>query len=427
MVSKDRLKEIILANREFILNQIGKIIKRERVYFPDKLNKVGVLYGVRRSGKTFVLYDLFKEAKDESLYIDFEDERLVNFELSDFELLKEAFLELNPHLLNKRKVFLLDEIQNVNGWERFCRRVTERENVNVFVAGSSSKIMPQEVHTSLRGRSWSIEISPFSFREYLKAKNITIDDNFIYGPEKVLIKKHFSDYLRWGGFPEVVLAENEFEKNKILKEYLGSIFFKDLVERFKINNIPLLDVLTDGLFSFFSQKFSITSFYKQYKDRLSFSKDSLFKYYNHFLQNMLIFETRKFAESTYKRMRNPAKIYLVDTGLAKRVSSQDLGKLLENVVFLEMRKKTDNIFYFQEKKECDFAVNENGRFLACQVCYELNEENRERELGGLILCCKQLGLDKGLILTFDQEEELNKQRIKIEIMPAWKWLLTYEG
>ncbi|MDH7514158.1 MAG: AAA family ATPase [Clostridiales bacterium] len=215
-VSKDRLKEIILANREFILNQIGKIIKRERVYFPDKLNKVGVLYGVRRSGKTFVLYDLFKESKDESLYIDFEDERLVNFELSDFELLKEAFLELNPHLLNKRKAFLLDEIQNVNGWERFCRRVTERENVNVFVAGSSSKIMPQEVHTSLRGRSWSIEISPFSFREYLKAKNITIDDNSIYGPEKVLIKKHFSDYLRWGGFPEVVLAENEFEKNKIL-------------------------------------------------------------------------------------------------------------------------------------------------------------------------------------------------------------------
>jgi len=427
MVSKERLKEIILDNRKFILNQIGKIIKRERIYFPDKLNKVGVLYGVRRSGKTFILYDLFKEAKDESLYIDFEDERLVNFELSDFELLKEAFFELNPHLLNKKKVFLLDEIQNVNGWERFCRRVTEKENVDVFVAGSSSKIMPKEVHTSLRGRAWSIEISPFSFREYLKAKNIIIDENFIYGPEKVLIKNHFSDYLRWGGFPEVVLAKNEFEKKKILKEYLGSMIFRDLVERYKINNIPLLDVLIDGLFSFFSQRFSLTSFYKQYKDRLPFSKDSLFKYYKYFLQSMFIFETKKFAESTYKRMRNPAKIYLVDTGLAKRISSQDLGKLLENVVFLEMRKKTDNIFYFQEKKECDFVVNENGRFLACQVCYELNEQNREREFGGLILCCKQLGLNEGLILTFDEEEESNKQGIKIKIMPAWKWSLRDEG
>ena len=424
MVSKEKLKEIILTNRDFILNQTGNIIKREDIRFPDRVNKVKILYGVRRSGKTFILYDLFRNYKDKALYIDFEDERLSNFEPNDFEVLIDAFLELYPQLFNTRKIFLLDEIQNIIGWEKFCRRIVEKENIDVFVAGSSSQIMPQEIHTSLRGRAWSIEITPFNFREYLQTKNIEIDKKFIYGHKKIFIKKHFSDYLKWGGFPEIIFARNEFEKTKILKEYLGSIFFKDLVERFKINNIHLLDILMDTVFSHFSQKISLTSFYKQYKDRLPFSKDSLFNYYKYFLQSMLISEVRKFAESIYKRMRNPAKIYLVDVGFAKRISSQDLGRLLENVVFLELRRKTDKIFYFGENKECDFVTMKNGKFLVYQVCYELSEENEERELGGLISCCKQLGLGKGLILTFDQEKELNKDGIKIQILPTWKWLVA---
>lgn len=423
MITKDKLKEIILSNREFILNQVGTIIKRENIRLPKRLNKVAVLYGVRRSGKTFILYDFFRKFKDEALYIDFEDERLEEFTVSDFETLNDAFLELNPHLIKRRKIFLFDEIQNIKGWEKFCRRAVEKENTTIFVAGSSSKIMPLEIHTSLRGRAWSIEVMPFSFREYLKTKNITISKNLIYGPEKVLIKNHFRNYLRWGGFPEIVFSKNEFEKNKILKEYLGSIFFKDLVERFKINNIPLLDVLTDGLFSSFSQKFSLTAFYKQYKDKLPFSKDSLFNYYKYFLQNMLTSEVRKFAGSSYKRMRNPAKVYLVDVSLARRVSKEDLGRLLENIVLIELRRRADKIFYFQEQRECDFVVQKEEKFAIYQVCYDLSEENRERELDGLILCARDLGLRKGIILTFDQEEEFIKKRVKIKVIPVWKWLL----
>lgn len=425
MVSKDKLKEIILENRKFILHSVGRIVEREAVRFPEGVNKVKVLYGVRRSGKTFVLYNLFRNSKDESLYIDFEDERLADFGLGGFEVLMEAFLELYPYLLNKRKRVLLDEIQNIAGWEKFCRRVTEREDVDVFVAGSSSKIMPQEIHTSLRGRAWSMEITPFSFREYLRAKGVDINKSSIYGPEKILVKGHFGDYLRWGGFPEIIFARSEFDKSKILKEYLGSIFFRDLVERFKINNIPLLDTMITSVFSLFSQKFSLNSFYKQYKDKLPFSKDSLFAYYKYFLESMLIFEVRKFTESVYKRMRNPAKIYLVDPGLARREASQDLGRLLENIVFLELRKRTDKICYFEEEKECDFVVVKDGRFSAYQVCYELSEENREREIGGLILCCRQLEEKKGFILTFDQEEEINKEGIEIKIIPVWKWLVTF--
>lgn len=427
MISKDRLKEIILSNREFILSQVNMVIKREEFRLPQAVNKVVVLYGVRRSGKTFILYDLFRNSSEESLYIDFEDERLTDFRLEDFEVLREAFLELNPHLVNKSRVFLFDEIQNVSGWEKFCRRVAEREKTKVYVSGSSSKIMPEEIHTSLRGRAWSVEITPFSFREYLKAVKVTIDRDSLYGQKKVLLKKYFSGYLRWGGFPEIVFSKNEFDKNKIIKEYLGSIFFKDLVERYKINNIALLDAMTECLFAFFSQKFSLNSFYRQHKDKISFSKDSLFSYYKHFLQSMLIFEVRKFTESPYKRLRNPAKIYLIDPALARKMSSQDSGRILENIVFLELRKNTDNISYFEDGNECDFIVNNGGRFSAFQSCYELTPENKDRELDGLMLCCKQLKLKLGVILTLDQSDEFIKDGVKIEIVPVWKWLLTKEN
>jgi hypothetical protein len=423
MISGELLKEIILSNREFILNQVSGIVKRESIHFPKDSNRVCVLYGVRRSGKTFILYDLFRANSGKTLYIDFEDERLGNFKVEDFELLKEVFLELNPGLINQKKIFLFDEVQNISGWERFCRRVSERENTGVFVSGSSSRGMPLEIHTSLRGRSWSVEVTPFSFREYLAVKGVEAK-NLIYTQGKITVKKHFKDFMRWGSFPEIILSQTQFEKNKILKEYLSSIFFRDLVERFKINNIHLLDVLVDELFSSFSRKFSLSFFYRKYKEKFPFSKDSLFAYYKDLLQSMLVLEVRKYAESAYKRMRNPAKIYLIDTGLAKRVIAENAGWLLENIVFLELRKKYDDIYYFEEINECDFIALKEGKLSAFQVCYDLNEGNREREINGIISCCKNAKISRGHILTFDQEEILKNEGIEINIMPVWKWLLS---
>ncbi len=425
MISKSKLKEIILSNENFILTQIKRIVKREKIYIAEDLNKVVIFYGVRRSGKTFVLFDLFKKMSKCSLYIDFEDERLTDFQMEDFERVKEVALELKPHLIDKKMVFLLDEIQNIKGWEKFCRRVVERENIKVYVSGSSSKIMPFEIYTELRGRSWGVEIFPFSFREYLKVKNInTNDKSLIYTAKKALIKNYLLDYLKWGGFPETTFLKSEFEKKKLIKEYLKAMFFRDLVERYKITNITLLDCLADKLFSSFAMKFSLSSFYKQYKDKFPFSKDLLFRYYKHFLQSMLIFEVRKFTESTYKRMRNPAKIYLIDTGLCRRVTSADSGRLIENLVFLELERRGYEIFYFERKGECDFIIKTlKDKFLPIQVSFELTKENREREIKGIIDACKQLGINKGIIITYDEEEKLNREGIYIEILPIWKWLL----
>jgi predicted AAA+ superfamily ATPase len=292
-------------------------------------------------------------------------------------------------------------------WEKFCRRAAERENIRVFASGSSSRMMPDEIQTELRGRAWSIEVFPFSFREYLIAKHIDINDkNLVYGPQKALVKKHFFEYIKWGGFPEVSLLKSEFEMRKLLKEYLSAMYFRDLVERYDITNIPLLDSLTDRLFSSFSMKFSLTAFYRQYRGRFPFSKDLLFRYYRHFLQSMLIFEVRKFSESTYKRMRNPAKIYPVDTGICRRTTSLDQGRLLENLVFLELKRKGQEIFYFDEKIECDFiARGEDDRLSAMQVSLELNEKSREREVNGLLKACKWLATDEGVI--FKPPPQLN--------------------
>lgn len=427
MISKTTLKDIIASNEEFIVRQIKKIANREGIYYPHTLDKTIVFYGVRRSGKTFLLFEIFKKYKDRSLYIDFEDERLVDFNLEDFKELKDAFLELKPHLIGKELVFLLDEVQNIVGWEKFCRRATERENIKVYVSGSSSKMMPSEIHTELRGRSWSIEVFPFSFREYLSVKNIDIKDNkLFYANNKIVIKKHFSEYLKWGGFPELSFLHSVFEKNKLIKEYFNAMYFRDLVERYNITNMPLLEALTDKLFTSYSLKFSLTAFYKQYKDNFSFSKDLLFRYYKHFIQSMLIFDVKKFSESTYKRTRNPAKNYLVDSGLARRVTSIDAGRLLENIVFLELKRRGSELFYFEEKRECDFLSKTDEQFLPIQVSFELNKKNKDRELAGLIEACQWLDIKDGLLLTYDEEWNIEMDKVNIKVLPVWKWLLQYK-
>ncbi|MDK2946325.1 MAG: uncharacterized protein PWQ85_1104 [Geotoga sp.] len=425
MIPSEIFKEIIVENENYI-SKINNIFPR-KINIPNlkSLKKAVILYGVRRSGKSFILLDIYRKNIKNALYTDFEDERLNNIQQEDLEKIKDSFFELKPNLLKSDGViFLFDEIQNVPMWEKFVRRLIERNNISVFCVGSSSKITPYEIHTSLRGRSWSIEILPFSFKEFvlLKTKNLEIS-KLIYGENKIFIKKLFMEYLKFGGLPEVVFSENEFDKRKILKEYINSMYFRDIVERYQIKNLHLLDALWDKLFSSFATKFSINSFYKHYKDLIPLSKDSLYAYYKYFLNNMLIYEVRKFSESSYKRLRNPAKIYLVDHGLAKNVTSEDYGRILENIVYIELRRRGYEIFYFDEKNECDFIAKDDNFLNAYQVTWTLNEKNKNREIEGILSASKHLNIDNLFILTYDQEDLIEINNTKINIIPVWKWLL----
>jgi predicted AAA+ superfamily ATPase len=424
MISKNIIKEIILSNRAFILESVSGIVPRAaaEVVAPGK---TVIMHGIRRSGKTFILYDIFRRNRDAALYLDFEDDRLAGFTAADFLTVQDAFLELRPETAG-RIVYLFDEIQHVEGWERFCRRVTERENAAVYVTGSSSKLMPLEVDTAIRGRAWSVAVFPFSFPEFLQLRMGRLDRNeILYGTGKVETKRLFAEYAKWGGFPETALAADPLDKTKLLKEYLRAMFFRDLVERYGMTNIALFDALADKLFSSFSTRLSLTAFYRQYKDLFPFSKDLLFQYFHNFEESMLIFAVRKFSESSYKRSRNPVKIYPADTGLCRRVASEDAGRILENVVFIELARRGGEVYYFEEKQECDFVVKdgEGAGFAAFQVCRELTDENRRRETGGLIAACRRLNVTEGTILTDDQEWEEEAEGIKISVRPVWRWLI----
>jgi len=424
MISKNLIKEIILSNQAFILESVSGIVPRAaaEVVAPGK---TVIMHGIRRSGKTFILYDIFRRNSDAALYLDFEDDRLAGFTAADFLTVQDAFLELRPETAG-RIVYLFDEIQHIEGWERFCRRVTERENAAVYVTGSSSKLMPLEVDTAIRGRAWSVAVFPFSFPEFLRLRMGRPDGNeILFGTGKVETKRLFAEYARWGGFPETALAADPLDKTKLLKEYLRAMFFRDLVERYGMTNIALFDALADKLFSSFSTRLSLTAFYRQYKDLFPFSKDLLFQYFHNFEESMLIFAVRKFSESSYKRSRNPVKIYPADTGLCRRVASEDAGRILENIVFIELARRGGEVYYFEEKQECDFVVKDGERagFAAFQVCRELSDENRRRETGGLIAACRLLNVTEGTILTDDQEWEEEAEGIKISVRPVWRWLI----
>lgn len=427
MISREIIKEIIIENENFILNQVGEISSRQDIVFPEKLRKIKIIYGPRRSGKTFLLYHLFRKHHPSSLYIDFEDERINGIELKELNEIKEVFFELKPNLIHSDNVvFLFDEIQNIKGWEKFARRLVEREEIDLYVAGSSSKIKPQYVHTALRGRQWSIAIFPFSFVEFLQIKGLDLRGS-LYGREKSLLQSYLGQYIKYGGFPEVVLTENEFVKAKVLNEYIEAMFFKDLVEQFKIKNITLLEVLKENLFSSFATKFSLTSFFKNYRGKFPFSKTSLFNYYKHFLSSMLIFESRLFADSAYRRMRNPAKIYLVDIGLSRRIKTEDYGRVLENIVFLELRRRGYDLFYFAAENECDFIVHgSGGDYQAVQVTWEITNDNQKREYSGLIQACKGIKKHRGTIITVSQDAKQKIDGVVLEVIPFARWLANLQ-
>lgn len=404
-MNKEILTEIILSNQEFILDNPQVIYPRINVELPEKVRKVVVLFGVRRSGKTFILYEFFKKHPESCLYIDFEDDRLKDFKVEDFELLREVFFEIKPECFDREVFFLFDEIQIIKGWERFCRRITEKENIKVIVSGSSSEIKPKEISTVMRGRSWAIEVFPFSFKEFCLIRNVTVKK--LFGRrEKFKIIQLLKEFLRWGGFPEVALSESMYDKKKISGEYLDAMFFKDLIENYKMTNISLFDTLKDFLFSNYAAKFSLNSFYNQYRGKFSFSKDLLYRYYNNFIDSTLVNEVRIFSESSYQRMRNPAKIYIVDNSLCSKYSLDNQGRFYENMVFGELLRKNNKIHYFHNSGECDFIVKGGEEeYQAIQVCYRLDENNREREIRGLIGACRFLGIDNGEIVVFDQREE----------------------
>lgn len=423
---KELFKRLIT---DFIQRDIKGIMPRE-YDIPLSSKKIISLIGVRRSGKSSLLFDTInrlrqKISRENIIYINFEDDRLYPLELKHLDLILEGYFELYPQKYDEKVYLFFDEVQVVYGWERYIRRVYDSLNVAIYITGSSSKLLSSEMATSLRGRNITYEVFPFSFKEYLHFKNIDIN---LYSTKSLSFIKHaLSNYLVDGGFTETIDEDNTISR-KILSDYLELIIYKDIVDRYNLKNRSLLKHLTKYCFTNIATLVSFTKLYNEFKSQgFKLSKDTIFEYISHLEDAYALFSMPIYRNSIKEEQRNPKKIYAIDSGFKKIYDyaiSEDFSKLYENVVFLHLRRQTKEVYYFKKKQEVDFYAKIDGKQVLVNVSYELKDEKtKQREINGLIEAMEYFHLDSAYLVTKDEENEMVVDNKKIIVLPLFKFLL----
>jgi len=427
MKKKEVVKSLI---HEFHHRDLPRFVSRE-VYIPLGLEKIVTLIGPRRSGKTFRLYQIIAElirtlAKENIIFLNLEDERL-DFEVQDLDLIIQGYRELYPEKDISNCVFFFDEIQNVPGWEQFIRRVYDTISRHIFITGSNAKMLSSEIATSLRGRSISYEVFPLSFREYLSFHNITYDR---YLPEiQAKVYNHIENYIEYGGFPELATIRDEEVKNKILQEYYQVMLFRDLVDHYEIKNIVALKYFLKRLFASAAKEVSVNRIFNDLKSaNIKISKNTLYLFLEYAETIFLVKTLPKYSGKLPLREFGERKIFVIDTGLLNSIIfrfTADRGKAMEQVVYWELRRRTDRIFFMKNGFECDFiTIDSRGtKKGAIQVCLDLSDPvTRKREVKGLVAACANLDLDRGTIISFDEKEEFMDHGIEVRIIPLSEFL-----
>ena len=427
MTKKELLKGII---RDFHFEAHYELFERD-INIPLSSGKIISLIGARRSGKTFCLFNLIENLQKNGidfkkiLYLNFEDERL-DLKTDELDLILQAYRELYPDLNLKECCLFFDEIQNVEGWEKFVRRVYDSITRNIFITGSNSKFLSTEIATSLRGRTISYEVFPLSFREYLRFNRVTVD---LYSSRTLAkINSLLQKYLTEGGFPEVINYDASFRK-KTLQEYFNVMIYRDILERYKIKNTAVLKFFIKRIFASATKQLSVNTIYNELKSSgFKIGKNHLYEYLDMCQNIFLVFILKKYACKLVSLELGERKVYAIDSGLLNAVSfkfSDDRGNAMEQAVFLELRRKGKEIYFYKERYECDFIVKEgNSVSEAIQVAYLLpDEKTRNREIRGITDACKAFGLKKATLITFDMSQDFTVEKIKIRAVPLYRWLL----
>lgn len=425
MKKKQLLKQII---RDFHLSE-NFDVKPRNIQPPIDTKKIISLIGVRRCGKTSIFYHMINQLiekieKTKILFLNFEDER---FELNsdELDLILQAYMELYPSYKLSECYFFFDEIQNIPNWEKFIRRMYDTISKNIFITGSNSKLLSSEIATSLRGRTLNFEIFPLSFKEYLSFKDIEVD--FYSSKSLAFIKNAQESFLKNGSFPEILFLE-EIYANKTLQEYFNVLLYKDLAERYNITNTVALKFFLKRIISSSTKQISINKIFNELKSSgIKIGKNTLYEFLEYVQNIYLALTLQKYDNSLINKELGEKKIYSIDIGLNNATEfrfSDDIGKSLENAVFLELKRKEFDIYYYRtSKSECDFLVfDKNTISDVIQVTFDMSDENtKSREIKGLIEACKNFDLKSGTIITFDSEDELIENGIKIKIIPFYKW------
>ena len=391
-------------------------IKRQHVSIIDD-DSVVVISGIRRCGKSTLLQAIRAKNKEQDYYLNFDDERLIHFKVEDFQLLLELFGER----YGKQTTFYFDEIQNIKGWERFVRRLHDYGN-KVYITGSNASMLSKELGTHLTGRYQQIELYPFSFLEYLKMNKIDVDslDRF-NTDDKVVLKTAFNEYFKLGGFPAFLKSKN----TEYLKSLYESILYRDVMVRNGITNEQELLELMFFVTSNTSKLISYNSLAKV----IGVKNATTVKQYLGFLQDAYMLDlVPKYDVSVKKQLHNPKKVYGIDLGLMRQLGfqhSENQGRLLENLVFLELKRQSKTVYYHHNKSECDFVIKEKNNIIqAIQVCWTMHDvKTKQREINGLMDAMSTYQLKEGLILTEDENDRIEIDGKIINVIPAWLWLL----
>jgi predicted AAA+ superfamily ATPase len=413
------------------------------VSIPDVPNLAPIVIGMRRSGKTYLLYQemhrLLAAGVDRSriLYINLEDDRLQPLEPGVLDRMLETFYRLNPVARTEGAYIFLDEIQVVDGWARFARRVLDTESARLYISGSSAKMLSTEVATEFRGRGFAVELLPMSFSEVLLFKGMAIPTSSPGSRTRSLLEAEFAEYLRTGGFPDV-LAMGEAERIQTLQDYLQIVLLRDVIDRHGVRNAHAVRFFALSLLQSLGTPTSVNKLANVLRSQgIAVGKDTLYELLDHFVDAYLLGTVAVFDRSLRVREANPRKIYAIDPGLAFAVSPagvSNLGARLENAVYLELRRRVRGtrdgvISYYSTDAdhEVDFIVGdpetgEATRLL--QVSADMSQaDTREREVRALREAMSETGLAESTIVTMNAREDIDVTGGVIHVVPAWAWML----
>jgi predicted AAA+ superfamily ATPase len=381
--------------------------------FPEAPGLVKVAIGIRRCGKTYFLFQKMRELLTQGiplnclLYLNFEDDRLLPIDQKKMGEMIDALYTLYPDLHDRRCYLFLDEVQNVDGWPVVVRRFLDSKDLDIYITGSSAKLLSKEIASSLRGRSLSLEIQPYNFQEYLSAKKLPLP-SLPFGKKTMdQYRFHLLSFFQSGGFPGIQTLPPE-ERKEILQNYVNVVVFRDIVERYKVSNIKLLNYFVQILLKNAASRFSINKFYKDITSQgYKAGKDTLYNFLEYIEDAFLIHAVPVFTESLRVLETTPKKIYAVDNGLINATTfnlSSNFGKLLENLVYLDLRREKKEIFYYvtAEGYEIDFiAKDREGGYEILQVVWDQSDHAAfERENRALKAAEKELGIP-GKIIDWD--------------------------
>lgn len=402
MIRQSELK-VILDDQKVTFSSKKEYLKRHSLEaVPHAENFVTLITGIRRCGKSVLVRQLLEKQTSKSLYLNFEDIRLSSFETDDFKRLHREIQIRNP------EVVFFDEIQLVPKWEIFIHQLLN-ENYRVFITGSNASLLSQEMGTHLTGRHLSMELFPFSYAEFLDFK------------KKENNESNFLEYLETGGMPEFVKTG----MSNILRQLVDDILVRDLAVRFGVREVTALKELAVYLFFNVAKPVSANRLTGLFGIK---STTTILDFFDYYREAYLLEFLPQYSHSLRAIARNPKKVYAIDTGITGALSlsaSPDFGRKLENLVYLHLRRQGGNLFFYKGKKECDFVVRSNTQTeKLIQVCYEVNDENFNREIEGLFEAMQFFKKDLGYLLTFNQQDQFTRNGKVIEMMPASEFLLS---